>query len=203
MRNIILQGHGFDDIRRITVGQGTVSTQRIRIAIQVINGTAFKLSAGPLSDFISRTVVHFKTAAAPSHLDTRPAQNDFVAIDPLVCIPHDKQVVFRLCYRRTNQLKGSAADILGLINNHRANSKRWFLRAQELACLSECLLRLTKIRCLQLSTILSEHGPQCFTHGPPQLPPSPYPARSHVVVSGFTALRQDHAFVLGPHELRG
>src|SRR5690606_39091081 len=122
-------------------------------SIQVIHSTAFKLRTCPLAYFIGGPVVHLEAATAPSHFNTCPTHDHLMAIDTLMGITDNEQVVLCGLYSRPNQFESGVADVLCLIHNHAADSQRRLLDFQQLASFAECLFRFLQICRLQLGTV--------------------------------------------------
>src|SRR5690554_5710289 len=87
--------------------------------VQVVHFHTFQNTHSHLSGFISGSIINLQAGTTASNINTALAENHLVlAIDSLMTVPYDKQIVWTRWHQRADQHECLTAHVLGLIHNY-------------------------------------------------------------------------------------
>src|ERR1017187_9301335 len=96
-----------------------VTCQASPPSVQVVYWAALQETDSKAADLVRSAVVDLELLAAATDVDTALAQRHAMAINPLVCIADDEEIVLPRRDNGPHQSEGLCTQVLRFIHNHR------------------------------------------------------------------------------------
>ena len=109
-------GGGVAHLRSLAVHRGSVAEQGVDLTVQAGDGVGAEQRHRPGQDLLGGAVVQGQLPAPPPDADPQAGQGDPVAVDALVRVGRDEQVVRAFGYGRSEQPPLRGVQVLGLVH---------------------------------------------------------------------------------------
>ena len=139
--------------------KGHVPLLIVLFAVKVVDGSAFQYVNGGFADLVGGAVVDFEFFATAANVDAALAESYAMAVDTLVGVPHDEEIVFASGENGAKKAECFGAHVLCFVNNDGPIGKLEFLGLDHLAGVANEINEFFLPSLVELRTVLLEYGP--------------------------------------------
>ena len=169
-------------------------------AVEVVEFDARQHRHRPRPDLLGRAVVDPQPARPALHLDAAGPQGDLVAVEPLVGVPDEEQVVRAGRDDRPQQPPFLGVEVLGLVHQDGPVGQSRLLQFEQAPGIPDDAAPLGLAAPEQSLDVVLADLPDPLTLDPAQCPSPPDPGHLEVIGGGLDLVRLDDLLPLLPQE---